>query len=69
MSGLPLKYRVKLAYGFFSVGQTFMSPPMSRAEAQTLAARGYLEEVPLETSSGNHAEPSGTKRKFGKRGK
>ena len=45
MSGLPLKYRVRLAFGTYSVGFTFLSPPMPRAYAQTLRERGYLELV------------------------
>lgn len=45
MSGLPIKYRVRLAYGFYSVGHVFVSPPFSRGVAQILVGRGLLEEI------------------------
>jgi len=45
MSGLPVKYRVRLAFGFYRVGHVFMSPPMGRAYADQLKARGFIEVV------------------------
>lgn len=45
MSGLPVRYRVRLAFGTYPKGFEFMSPPLSRAYAQTLMGRGFLEEI------------------------
>jgi hypothetical protein len=51
MSGLPVRYRVRLAYDFYRVGHIFMSPPMSRAYAETLVSRGLLETLPAEPAT------------------
>lgn len=46
MSGRPVLYRVRLAFGEYAVGYVFTSPPMSRAYAQELQQRGFLETIP-----------------------
>ncbi len=47
MSGPAMKYRVRLAFDGFQVGNEFISPPMSRAYAQVLQQKGLLEIVPM----------------------
>jgi hypothetical protein len=45
MSVIPIRVRVKVAYGFYQVGHIFLSPPMPATMRDELIRQGYLEMV------------------------